>query len=931
MQQLQNDLKTVLKSWDGKIQLADLPSRWEATHGTRLSLAAYGVSNISSLLDRCRTICRLERINGVEVVTLVYNQSAVSNFVATIQQELHRSRRHVSSGLVINQVCQQLGVLEYKELGLGNPHQLPILRRLSELESRLVTYITSYITTRMLASVYDMEQTICSFEGVENFDALTIGPITEHPLVRTVFKLPPNQQEVLQVTTIEVMEALNSLMHRSKGPDRKSIAFGEIAQMVADKRGADPMALGIRITGIGYYIKMASDMRRREHKANDALQQQASALEANAKQNAQAQKAEIKNKYAQEVAALEHKEAEELQELQQLLAQRVNEANRLSGTEGSASDISVMAMAASKQQQLHPAFRRTGIVAARMLASPLPSWTSVASFVGQLDEQDSLASSSEAVARHVYSSSGVQTKSEQLDTMQQTAGSMRHINFWQADLLAGLLMQAIMLIGKALAGEQLLRCMISIGSNIASDAADFSPSLLVVPAASAASVASTRWLALFWNMLRVAKEASGPDSSAALLSLALQLSDAFGHGAEASKKAKERILLFWQTDCLAQVLLQALQSYVSTGHAQLAALAIQEFLVQQSALQGSQLTQQPTDQAHGSPQTGMQADAPRPIDAASLAAAFAELQDGTSVSLLARLEQRLLHHFQVAQFAQLGHGASMLQWLANNREADGMADLQHGHTLACFHEVMQVLQQALQQGSGSSEDALKCALCNHFSVTAVEQLGHGGIAHLRKLREGYDLNATAAIASLAALTCQTSTPSRHGSPVSMAMAIDMLQAAPYLTDLEQWLQWTIAVQPTLGPLHMFLQQHGDASNWTVLALPGRCFVKVDAKARPSGFLIAASAGHSNAAMAAVLGMMVSAGGLASTPIALLASHSQAALETLCAGKTTDAACDTDKAATFVLESLLQLPKHIRSMLGKQLLLQPFAAVISHIG
>ncbi len=52
---------------------------------------------------------------------------------------------------------------------------------------------------------------------------------------------------------------------------------------------------------------------------------------------------------------------------------------------------------------------------------------------------------------------------------------------------------------------------------------------------------------------------------------------------------------------------------------------------------------------------------------------------------------------------------------------------------------------------------------------------------------------------------------RHGSPVSIAMAIDMLQAAPYLTDLEQWLKWTIAAEPTLGPLHMFLQQHGTVS------------------------------------------------------------------------------------------------------------------------
>ena len=67
---------------------------------------------------------------------------------------------------------------------------------------------------------------------------------------------------------------------------------------------------------------------------------------------------------------------------------------------------------------------------------------------------------------------------------------------------------------------------------------------------------------------------------------------------------------------------------------------------------------------------------------------------------------------------------------------------------------------------------------------------------------------------------------------------------------------------------------GARANLTALALPGRCFVKVDAKATPSTFLIAASAGHCNAAMAAVLGMMVSAGGLASTPLALLASHSQ---------------------------------------------------------
>lgn len=66
----------------------------------------------------------------------------------TVRQELHRSKRHVSSGIVISKVCQQLGVREYKDLGLGNSSQLRPLRQLSELESRVVTFITTYVATR---------------------------------------------------------------------------------------------------------------------------------------------------------------------------------------------------------------------------------------------------------------------------------------------------------------------------------------------------------------------------------------------------------------------------------------------------------------------------------------------------------------------------------------------------------------------------------------------------------------------------------------------------------------------------------------------------------------------------------------------------------------------------------------------------------------
>ena len=89
-------------------------------------------------------------------------------------------------------------------------------------------------------------------------------------------------------------------------------------------------ALGLRITGIGYYIKVASDIRRKEYEANEALQNHASALKAAARETAEARKAEIEGKYAQEVAALEKKAAEELQALHQLLAERMVEVKKSS-------------------------------------------------------------------------------------------------------------------------------------------------------------------------------------------------------------------------------------------------------------------------------------------------------------------------------------------------------------------------------------------------------------------------------------------------------------------------------------------------------------------------------------------------------------------------------------------------------------------------
>ena len=91
---------------------------------------------------------RLEWKGGQEVIKLNYSQTAVSNFVASVQLDLHRTGRAVSSAAVINRVCEQMGVDRYSDFGLGPPYQLQRLRRLGEIESRLVMYVSSYVANR---------------------------------------------------------------------------------------------------------------------------------------------------------------------------------------------------------------------------------------------------------------------------------------------------------------------------------------------------------------------------------------------------------------------------------------------------------------------------------------------------------------------------------------------------------------------------------------------------------------------------------------------------------------------------------------------------------------------------------------------------------------------------------------------------------------
>ena len=93
-------------------------------------------------------------------------------------------------------------------------------------------------------------------------------------------------------------------------------------------------------------------------------------------------------------------------------------------------------------------------------------------------------------------------------------------------------------------------------------------------------------------------------------------------------------------------------------------------------------------------------------------------------------------------------------------------------------------------------------------VSDVDNLGHGSMQRLMKLHAGHSAGSSSNIASLAALACTDISLAGRDNGMTVSKAMQQLQAAPQLADLEDWSQWAVACEPALGQLSTFLSQHG---------------------------------------------------------------------------------------------------------------------------
>jgi hypothetical protein len=295
---------------------------------------------------------------------------------------------------------------------------------------------------------------------------------------------------------------------------------------------------------------------------------------------------------------------------------------------------------------------------------------------------------------------------------------------------------------------------------------------------------------------------------------------------------------------------------------------------------------------------------------------------GPSLESLADLEQELLDSFGALKLAELAGRSSLLGLLAADPKlqelltgsSGGAAALQAGGATTSAGSSaggQQITEQELlvatyaclqaRQGNGAAgassaqawEDEATCravsgALCAHYGVAAVQDLGHGRVERLvsSALQAGSSVRG-AVLQHAAALTCAhpqhllppSATVSSGSTGTSselqqqeVQLALAALASAQELAPLHSCLSWPSSFQACCGPLPAFVLQHSShlqAADLSFLQLPGGDCIKVPTSCNIDSFRAAVTAQDAAAAVGQVLGLVAQHGSVGAAPTAEL--------------------------------------------------------------
>ena len=102
--------------------------------------------------------------------------------------------------------------------------EIPAWSEFSKAHGRIEELIKVFCRMSPVTSLYELEQAIVSTEGVDNYEALHLGPLLRHPLVQNFFKPPTDLESIPNITSFKMYKHLSEFVNkRSNRSERQSL------------------------------------------------------------------------------------------------------------------------------------------------------------------------------------------------------------------------------------------------------------------------------------------------------------------------------------------------------------------------------------------------------------------------------------------------------------------------------------------------------------------------------------------------------------------------------------------------------------------------------------------------------------------------------------------------------------------------------------
>lgn len=107
---------------------------------------------------------------------------------------------------------------------------------------------------RRITTLYELEEAICKYEGVDEFKELRLGPFLRHPLVLHYFSVDSEVTEVFKIKGEDIISFLSEFMGVDAHSNKK-IVVEKFLEFISRKLSVKKWEmLGIRVQKLGYVI-----------------------------------------------------------------------------------------------------------------------------------------------------------------------------------------------------------------------------------------------------------------------------------------------------------------------------------------------------------------------------------------------------------------------------------------------------------------------------------------------------------------------------------------------------------------------------------------------------------------------------------------------------------------------------------------------------